>query len=98
MLQLLTSPVCSMEEDTPGAASFAFPPQNGGAQPEAFKGMLGQTIPPEMMQQFLAAAHDPQKFQEFVGALVLGLQTTQTLKHSLICAPLPGVAEHIWLS
>ena len=47
--------------------------------------MLDNAVPPEMMQQFLAAAHDPQKFQDFVGELpaLMHMQQSFALQHLL---------------
>ena len=48
----------------PGRAAGFQPP--GGA---AFSSMLDSALPPDVMQRFLNAAHDPQEFQSFVGRL-----------------------------
>ena len=58
---------CSREDSED--SGFAFPRRNSPPQSAKFKGMLDNSLPPEVMQDFLDAAHDPQRFQEYISAL-----------------------------
>ena len=62
---------CSSSEGEPSTSSAAMPGLPGPRAPgkAAFSSMLDNALPPDMMQRFLTAAHDPQHFQSFVGEL-----------------------------
>ena len=63
----LCSDVGEASPSAPGMPGrYPRPQAPGGA---AFSSMLDSALPPDVMQRFLDAAHDPQDFQSFVGGL-----------------------------